>query len=288
MQFDEDPLGTTADPAPCLFPEPNPPERGRLVSRQFTIFDVRSEPALLPPHERQSERTLDDYGKDPGHAPAAQVAASAMRRPLIERKRAFVHRIDLSHLSDVRRRRERQVCVAPGIRKDLYLIIDSTILSPTRICQSPIPMNKGIPRRPRAIHPGKASMSCQQVSELEQDSLGILGGIGPVQPMMKLTLDFAPPFFAVIREAFDQHSVALFGWIKVSMAESEAVGIAPGVENLRIIATPALDPPLLLIVARPRRTGPRNDGRVQMIGQGYDQMEPAAASLAPPQPPPKG
>jgi len=131
MQLDEDPLGTTADPDRCLFPEPNPPERGRLVSRQFTIFDVRSEPALLPPHERQSERTLDDYGKDLGHTPTAQVAALAMRRPLIERKRAFVHRIDLSYLSDVRRRRERQVCVAPGIRKDLYLIIDSTISSPT-------------------------------------------------------------------------------------------------------------------------------------------------------------
>jgi hypothetical protein len=284
MQLDEDPLGTTADPDPCLFPEPNPPERGRLVSRQFTIFDVRSEPALLPPHERQSERTLDDYGKDPGHTPAAQVAATAMRRPLIERKRAFVHRIDLSDLSDVRRRRERQVCVAPGIRKDLYLIIDSTIASPTRICQSPISMNKGIPRRPHAIQPGKASMSCQQVFELEEDSPGVLGGIGPVQPMMKMNLNFAPPFFAVVRQAFDQHSVVLFRWIKVSVAERETVGVAPGVENLRIIATPPLDPPLLHIVARPRRTRPRNDSRLKMIGQTYDQMDRPAASLAPRQP----
>src|SRR2546426_5900005 len=284
MHLDEDPLGTTADPDRCLFPEPNPPERGRLVSRQFTIFDVRSEPALLPPHQRQSERTLDDYGKDPGHTPAAQVAASAMRRPLTERKRAFVHRIDLSYLSDVRRRRERQVCVAPGISKDLHLIIDSTVASPTRICQSPIPMNKGIPRRPRTIQPGKASMSCQHVSELDQDSPGILGGIGPVQPMMKVNLNFAPPFFAVVREAFDQHSVALFGRIKVSMAEREPVSIAPGVENLGIIATPALNPPLLLIVARPRRTRPRNDSRLKMIGQTYDQMDRPAASLAPRQP----
>src|SRR5213593_4084436 len=235
MQLDEDPLGTTADRNRCLFPELNSPERGRLVSRQFAIFDVRSEPALLPPHDRQSERPLDDYGKELGHTPATQVAASPMRRPLIERKRAFVHRIDLSYLSDVRRRRERQVCVAPGIRKDLYLIIDSTIASPTRICQSPIPMNKGIPRRPRAIQPGKASLSCQPVSELEEDSPRILGGIRPVQPMMKVNLNFAPPFFAVVREAFDQHSVVLFGWIKVSVAERETVGVAPGVENLRII-----------------------------------------------------
>ena len=127
-------------------------------------------------------------------------------------------------------------------------------------------------------------MSCQQVFELEEDSPGDLGGIGPVQPMMKLNLDFAPPFFAVVREAFDQHSVALFGWIKVSMAERETVGIAPGVENLGIIATPALDPPLLLIVARPRRTRPRNDGRFKMIGQAYDQMDRPAAGLAPRQP----
>src|SRR2546425_10164926 len=121
-------------------------------------------------------------------------------------------------------------------------------------------MNKGIPRRPRAIQPGKASVSCQQVPELEEDSPGILGGIRPVQPMMKVNLNFAPPFFAVVREAVDQHSVALFGWIKVSMAERETRGLGPGVENLRIIATPPLDPPLLLIVGRPRR-GPRRHGR---------------------------
>jgi len=102
--------------------------------------------------------------------------------------------------------------------------------------------------------------------------------------MMKVNLNFAPPFFAVVREAFDQHSVVLFGWIKVSMAEREPVGVAPGVENLRIIATPPLDPPLLLIVARSRRTRPRNDGRLKMIGQAYDQMDRPVASLAPRQP----
>src|SRR5207253_5994392 len=112
-----------------------------------------------------------------------------MRRPLVQWGLALVECVHLDYLGRVGRRRKRHVSITSGVSEDLHLLIDPTEATSSRIGKRPVAVDESVPGRSFIVKIGEAAVPRQRITEVEQHTPCVLGGIRRPEAVMKVDLN---------------------------------------------------------------------------------------------------
>src|SRR2546425_11212931 len=156
----------------------------------------------------------------------------------VEWRRARVERVDCRRLRGTRCRGQRQIGITTRLGQDLHLLIRPASAATGRVRQRPVAVDKGVTWWAFAIPTGQAAQLREAVSEFEENSARVLGGVGGLDAMVQVDLDLTPARVAVLGQAVDQGLVVLLGRIEVRVTHGPTIGVTPTADGPPIVPAP--------------------------------------------------
>src|SRR5882757_9072203 len=108
---------------------------------------------------------------------------------------------------------------------------------------------------------------CQAVTKLGQQSTRVFRGVRVVPTMVEMSLHLTPTGMAMIRQHLDQALIVLLCRIEIRMHKRAAVGVTPGIHDLRIFASPPVQSAFLLGPGNPSSAALWIDCGLEVIRQ---------------------